>query len=118
MALTDLMLSQWVSGDLELSQELRAGKVPVCIREDYIFYLEFFEGLLWFHIDIKRWSARTKKGCQRDFALVEDLIGKPIYALIREDDIKLVRFAKSFGWSEKCQISLLDGSKAFIYANA
>jgi hypothetical protein len=111
------MLSQWVSGDLELSQELRAGKVPVCIREDYIFYLEFYENLLWFHIDIKRWSPRVKKDCQSDFALIEDLIGKPIYALIREDDIKLARFAKSFGWSEKCQISLLDGSKAFIYTN-
>jgi hypothetical protein len=111
------MLSQWANGDLELEQELRAGKVPVCIREDYTFYLEFFEGLLWFHIDIKRWSARTKKGCQRDFALIEDLTGKPIYALIREDDIKLARFAKSFGWSEKCQISLLDGSKASIYTN-
>lgn len=111
------MLSQWVNGDLELSQELRAGKVPVCIREDYVFYLEFFNGLLWFHIDIKRWSAGTKRGCQRDFDLLEDLIAKPIYALIREDDIKLARFAKSFGWSEKCQIPLLDGSKAFIYTN-
>jgi hypothetical protein len=111
------MLSQWVSGDLELN-ELKAGKVPVCIRKYYIFYLEFFEGLLWFHIDIKRWSAGVKKNCQSDFALIEDLIGKPIVALIREDDIKLARFAKSFGWSEKCQITLLDGSKAFIYANA
>jgi len=111
------MLLQWVSGDLELSQELRAGKVPVCIRKNYIFYLEFYENLLWFHIDIKRWSPQVKKDCQRDFALIEDLIGKPIYALIREDDIKLARFANSFGWSEKCQISLLDGSKAFIYTN-
>jgi len=112
------MLSQWVSVNLELMQETRAGKVPVCIREDYTFYLEFFKGFLWFHIDIRRWSAGTKKGCKRDFALLEDLIGKPIVALVREDDIKLARFAKSFGWSEKCQISLLDGSKAFIYANA
>jgi len=111
------MLSQWVSGDLELSQELRAGKVPVCIREDYIFYLEFFEGLLWFHTDVKKWSAEIKNEFKKDMAVVEDLIGKPIYALIREDDIKLARFAKIVGWSEKCQISLLDGSKAFIYTN-
>ena len=90
----------------------------MCIREDYTFYLEFFRGNLWFHIDIKRWSAEVKKGCQRDFVLLRNLIGKPIVALIREDDIKLARFAKSFGWSEKCQISLLDGSKAFIYAIA
>jgi hypothetical protein len=92
-----------------------AEKVPVCIRDDYIFYLEFFDNLLWFHIDIKRWSAKVKKNCQKDFFSLDALIGKPIFALIREDDIKLARFAKSFGWSEKCQINLLDGSKAFIY---
>ena len=93
------------------------GKVPVCIREDYIFYLELFDNLLWFHIDIKRWSAGVKKNCQKDFSSIDGLIGKSIYALIREDDIKLARFAKSFGWSEKCQINLLDGSKAFIYTS-
>ena len=111
------MLSQWVSGDLELEQELRAGKVPICIREDYTVYLEFFRGNLWLHVDIKRWSSGVKKDCLKSIALIENLIGKPIVALIREEDIKLVRFAKSFGWSEKCQISLLDGSKAFIYTN-
>jgi hypothetical protein len=111
------MLSQWVSGDLELTQELRAGKVPVCIREDYILYLEFFKGNLWLHVEIKKWSSEVKKNGLKDIALIEYLTGKPIVALIREEDIKLVRFAKSFGWSEKCQISLLDGSKAFIYTN-
>ena len=111
------MLSQWVSGDLELSQELRAGKVPVCIREDYTLYLEFFKGNLWIHVEIKRWSAGVKKDGLKNFVLLRNLIGKPIVALIREDDIKLARFAKSFGWSEKCQITLLDGSKAFIYTN-
>jgi hypothetical protein len=41
----------------------------------------------------------------------------PVAALIREDDTKLIRFAKSFGWIEKCQIILVDGSKAYIYAS-
>jgi len=117
LALTVLMLSQWVSGDLELSQELRAGKVPVCIRKDYTVYLEFFKGNLWIHVEIRRWSSGVKKDCLKSIALIENLIGKPLVALIREDDINLARFAKSFGWSEKCQISLLDGSKAFIYTN-
>lgn len=92
------------------------GKVPVCIRDEYIFYIELFDDLLWFHIDIKKWSHGIKKNCQKDFSILENLIGRPIFALIRKDDIKLARFAKSFGWSEKCQIDLLDGSKAFIYA--
>jgi hypothetical protein len=110
------MLSQWVSGDLELN-ELKAGKVPVCIRKDYIFYLEYFEGLLWFHTDVKRWSARVKESFKDDCAKLEELVGKPLFALIREDDIKLERFAKAVGWSKKCQIRLLDGTMAFIYTS-
>lgn len=97
--------------------QLKAGKVPICIRKDYTVYLEFFDNLLWLHVDIRRWSARVKKDCQKDFASIQDLIGKPIVALVREDDIKLARFAQSFGWLEKCQIVLLDGSKAFIYVS-
>jgi hypothetical protein len=108
---------QWANGDLELN-ELRGGKVPICIRKDYIIYLEFFDGFLWLHVDIKKWSGEIKKNYMKDFSIISNLVGKPIYALIREDDIKLARFAKSLGWSEKCQITLLDGSKAFIYANA
>lgn len=80
-------------------------------------YLEFFEEFLWFHIDIKRWSVEVKKNCKKDFASIQDLIDIPILALVREDDIKLARFAQSFGWLKKCQIVLLDGSKAFIYAS-
>lgn len=80
-------------------------------------YLEFFDSLLWIHVDIRRWSARVKKDCLKDFASIQDLIGSPIAALVREDDIKLAKFAQSFGWLEKCQIVLLDGSKAFIYVS-
>lgn len=99
------------------ASELRNGKVPVCIRNDYVFFLEFFEGLLWFHANVSKWSAQVKKSYRRDFDLLEELVGKPIFVLIRNDDTKLARFAKATGWFEKCQISLLDGTKAFIYTN-
>lgn len=79
--------------------------------------MEFFENLLWFHIDIKRWSVEVKKNCQKDFAVIQNLIGSPIVALVKQDDIKLAKFAQSFGWLEKCQVVLLDGSKAFVYAS-
>ena len=97
--------------------ETRAGKVPVCIRKDYIFYLEIFDGLLWFHTDVKKWTPEVKKLYRKDITLLEELVGKPIFVLIRNEDTKLARFAKATGWFEKCQISLLDGTKAFIYTN-
>ena len=98
-------------------QELKAGKVPVCIRKDYTMYLEFFKGHLWFHIDIRKWSSSVKKDCDKDFSSIADLVGVAVLALIREEDIKLKRFAKCFGWTEKCQINLIDGSRAYIYAS-
>jgi hypothetical protein len=110
-------LRQWHPVSVELKLSENGVKVPVCIWEDYVFYLELFDNLLWFHVDINRWSAGVKKNFQKDFSSLDGLIGKAIFALIREDDIKLARFAKSIGLSEKCQIDLLDGSKAFIYTS-
>jgi hypothetical protein len=38
-------------------------------------------------------------------------------ALIKEDNHKLTKFAKTFNWQSKGQIMLNDGSKGFIYAS-
>lgn len=98
-------------------QELKAGKVPVCLRKDYKMYLEFFDNNLWFHTDILKWSADTKRQYAKDVNQLLDLVGHQIVALIREDDIKLKKFAETFGWTEQCQINLLDGSRAYIYVS-
>lgn len=98
-------------------QELKAGKVPVCIRKDYTMYLEFFDGHLWFHIDLRKWDKETKRSSSMDFVQLERLVGAQFLALIRKEDTKLKKFAELFGWTEKCQIDLLDGSRAYIYAS-
>ena len=89
----------------------------MCIRKDYTMYLEFFDNNLWFHIDVRKFTPQVKHDCDKDFSCIADLVGVPVLALIREDDIKLKKFAECFGWTEKCQINLLDGSRAYIYAS-
>lgn len=98
-------------------QELKGGKVPVCIRLEYTMYFESFGGNIWFHTDILKWSAETKKRYRKDVNQLLGLIDCQVLALIKESDTKLRKFADSFGWFEKCQIVLIDGSRAYIYAS-
>lgn len=92
-------------------------KVPVIIKDDYTVYLELFDNRLWFHTDIKRWTANTKKRYQTDLSCLEGLVGCPMFALIREENKKLAKFAKTFGWHRKAEIICLDGLRAYIYSN-
>jgi hypothetical protein len=98
-------------------QELKAGKVPVCVRPEYIMYFEYFNGNIWFHTDIFRWTGEVRKRYKKDVSQLLSLVDCPVAALIYENDTKLIKFAKSFGWIEKCQIVLVNGSKAYIYAS-
>lgn len=98
-------------------QELQGGKVPVCVRGEYIMYFEYWDDSIWFHTDIFKWTADVRRRYTEDVNKLLSLVECPVAALIREDDTKLIRFAKSFGWIEKCQIVLVDGSKAYIYAS-
>lgn len=106
----------WHAKGLELAQG-KTSKVPVINRDDYTVCLELFENRLWFHTDIRRWTAETKKRYQTDLSCLESLVGFPMFALIRQDDKKLQKFARTFGWHEKAEIACVDGSMAIIYSN-
>ena len=92
-------------------------KVPVCIRPEYTMYLELFDNYLWFHIDVRKWSGEIKKKCTTDFAQVQQLVSVPLFALIEESNVKLLKFAITNHWEERGQRILNNGSKAFIYAS-
>jgi hypothetical protein len=98
-------------------QELQGGKVPVCVRQEYIMYFEYWNDNIWFHTSTVRWTGDIKKRYKKDVNQLLELVDCPVLALIREEDTKLKKFAESFGWIEKCQIVLVDGSRAYIYAS-
>lgn len=79
-------------------------------------YLELFDNLLWFHTDVNRWTIGVKKRFEKDLDCLSKLVGIALVALIRNDDKKLGKFARSIGFTERSQIMLLDNSMAFIYA--
>jgi len=75
-------------------------KVPVVNRADYTMYLEFFEGMWWFHTDVRRWSQQVKIKYLEDLNLLQYLVDVPLVALVAVDNVKLAKFGKVTGWSK------------------
>ena len=73
-------------------------KIPVVNREDYTMFLELFEGMLWFHTDIRKWTKEVKQKYLKDLDLLQYLVSIPIVALVAKDNSKLAKFGKVTGW--------------------
>lgn len=84
-------------------------------------YLELFEGHLWFHTDIFKWTAKVKREFINDLNTIQSLLPLPLLALVTEDNEKLAKFGESVGWTKGNQIMLNNGvtskgSTAYIYS--
>lgn len=90
-------------------------KVPVVNRQDYTMYLEHFADMLWFHTDIRKWSAEVKSKYLEDLQLLQHLVGMPLVALVEEDNTKLAKFGKVTGWEMFDSIKLDNGKVGYIY---
>jgi len=75
-------------------------KVPVVIRDDYTMYLEQYEGMLWFHTDVNKWTSSIKKEYLKDLDTLQDLVSIPLVALVDIDNTKLARFGEATGWTQ------------------
>ena len=73
-------------------------KVPVVIRDDYIMYLEFFEGMLWFHTDVHKWTAEIKAKYLEDLNILQYLTNCPLVAMVNQRDKKLSKFSSVIGF--------------------
>jgi hypothetical protein len=73
-------------------------KVPVVLRDDYTMYLEFFEGMLWFHTDVHKWTPEVKAKYLEDLNLLQYLVNSPLLAMINKRDKKLTKFTKVIGF--------------------
>lgn len=81
-------------------------KVPVVNRPDYTMYLELFEGMLWFHTDVRKWDKEVKKNYLEDLDLLQYLVSVPIVALVDND--KLAKFGRVTGWYKINELTVND----------
>ena len=61
-------------------------------------YLEFFEGMLWFHTDVHKWTAAVKVKYLEDLNILQYLVNSPLLAMINKRDKKLTKFTKVIGF--------------------
>lgn len=93
-------------------------KVPVVLRDDYVMYLELYDGLLWFHTDINRWSSKIKTKYLEDLNLLQYLVKIPLAALVEEDNKKLAKFGEVTGWIKVNEIMTKENKVAYIYSRS
>jgi hypothetical protein len=94
------------------------GKVPVLERPEYIMYLETHQKYNWFHTDVHKWTAEIKKQYIEDLQGLQLKLSPFIVALVREDNKKLEKFAKSIGFEYETTIKGLDNMKHHIYSRS
>lgn len=98
-----------------MAEPIKSVKTPVVLRQDYVMYLELFEGYLWFHTDVFKWSKKVKQDFVKDLNTLQSLLPLSLVALVTEDNKKLAKFGDSIGWTKGKQIMLNNGSTAYIY---
>ena len=91
-------------------------KVPVVIRNDYTMFLELFEGMLWFHTDVHKWSQKIKKDFIKDLDTLHTLVSIPLLALI--DNMKLAKFAEIIGFKYEQPFKGRDNEIYQIYSRS
>lgn len=90
-------------------------KTPVVLRNDYIMYLELYDDLLWFHTDVRKWTAEVKKNFKSDMLKLLDLVNMPLLAFVQKDNTKLAKFGETLGWTKKETVMKDNKVTGFIY---
>ena len=62
--------------------------------------LELFEGMLWFHSDVHKWTLEIKAKYLEDLNLLQYLVNIPLVALVAETNTKLAKFGEVTGWKK------------------
>lgn len=93
-------------------------KIPVVNREDYTMYLELYEGMLWFHTDVHRWTATVKIKFLKDLNLLQYLNAVPLVAMLDASNHKLIKFARSIGFKYEQPFKGNDNEVYEIYSRS
>lgn len=81
-------------------------------------YIETHQKYNWFHTDVYKWTSRIKKQYLEDLDRLQEELSPFIVSLIREDNKKLEKFAKSIGFIYETTIKGLDNMNHHIYSRS
>ena len=88
-------------------------KVPVLKTNEYILYIEDYNGDWFIHCDVLvKWTKEVKQKLQQGFNVLTKECGKELYALHSPDDKKHEKFLKLFKFN---YVNSFKGSDQNIY---
>jgi hypothetical protein len=93
-------------------------KIPVVNRQSYVMYLELFQGIMWFHTDVYKWTSTVKKEYLKELNLLQQLVALPLVAMLDESNHKLIKFAKSIGFKYEQPFKGNDNEAYEIYSRS
>ena len=93
-------------------------KIPVVNKKYYTMYLELFNGLLWFHTDIHKWTTTIKTSFIKDLDMLQHLLEIPLVAMSRVSNKKLIKFGESIGFKYKRDFLGKDNHMYVIYSRS
>lgn len=86
-------------------------KAPVCVREDYVIYLELVNNnALYIHSTVTKWNKKVKEAYKKDLDLLCSLNDVPLYVYVKKEDVKLKKFVEI----NQCKL-VEDIGSAYIY---
>lgn len=85
-------------------------KAPVCIRRDYVIFLELFNDYLFIHSEVFNWNKKVKDNYNKDLDCLVSLNDVALLVYVPKDDLKLKKFVEING----CTL-VEDRDSAYIY---
>jgi hypothetical protein len=73
-------------------------KTPVIYSDDYIVYIEHYQGESVIHCDCFGWSKRVKQSLLEDLDKLFQIHRKPVYAIHEIEDSKHLKFLHLTGF--------------------
>lgn len=90
-------------------------KEEVFRNEAFTLYLEPYQGSFFYHCDVRKWNKEVKKQYLNSLDKLVSLLPSPLYALIDQEDKKLIKFAKLSKMKQHQEIVGLDDKPYFIF---
>jgi hypothetical protein len=91
-------------------------KTPVVIKEDYIIYFEYVQGIIFAHCDFFNWNKTSRDNFLHDWNTIKSIHGQPIMAMRQHTQgNKFLKFLKLSGFRYYESVIDLEGNQVDFY---
>lgn len=90
-------------------------KVPVCVKDNYIIYIERVGLANWMHADVIKWTPEVFKEFDKDLDTIFELHGGPMFIMIDKENKKLQKFGKMFSFWPYKEVECHDGKTRLAF---